>query len=208
MDIDSEINEINAKKRILDYFKLFGLNQEVRHILSPESKNPTVTFKAKTKEEYLKIMQTLKPEALNIYLEKRGTTGFNPILKTQVIKEDEHITTCSSPYILGTETDNYNSDQEIKIRFNIPYKNGYISVWIEAPISLFPQTSYIKETIKNEYETQQARQYNHKHAEITTTRPIFSGIIQTVKYYGGYVSHYTTTEAEKIYFHKLLFLEL
>jgi hypothetical protein len=78
----------------------------------------------------------------------------------------------------------------------------YFSIWLETKIEFFEEY-YSKETIKDIQETERARSYNHKHEEITTTRPVFKNLT-TTKFYGGQVTHYASNEEENKQLKKML----
>lgn len=207
MNLKKEMEEIKAKEKIIKHIKTFGLDDEIRHIIGPEDKKPVVTFTPDTKKKYLEIMKLLKPEVMDIYKESSGCTGFNAITKYEVVNEDKHITLCSSGYIIDTHSDKYNSERLLKIRFFIPYNKHYMSIWVEVPVTFFESFTYVTESLVDVHETETARNYNHKHKEIMTTRPVFNRLM-TIRFYGGGVSHYATTEFEKDYMKQLLFLEV
>jgi len=194
--LKEKIEELNATEEVLNFFVALGLGEEVRHIISPKDKNPTVTFKAKNRTELNKILSALNPLTMRVYENKSGCTGYKPILATEVLKD--HQTELKSKYMLETKTDRYNSEQEFKIVFFIermPLRSEkYFSIWLDVPLNLF-EGKYFKETIKDVFETNNAREYNQRHADIMIDRPIFKGLT-TTKFYGGSVKHYAMTEEE------------
>lgn len=197
MNIQKELKELQNKQDIINYFKKYGLDGDIKHIISPNDKNPLVTFEVENIQEYKRLISILKPDLLQIYEEKNGTIAYKPINKYSVVKEANNIKILQSPLLIETKTDKYNSEQIIKICAFIPRGNteNHFKIWIDAFINIFPEDAYFKETIKDVYETQTARQYNLRHAEITTTRPIFKGL-ETTKFYGGNVTHYAVTQEQ------------
>jgi len=207
MDLNKELKYIKAKEDVLNFISIFGLKEEVNHIISPEDKKPVVTFEPKTKEEYKKVMTLFKPSIYNIVIkESNGTTGFKPIDKYTNIEESDNITLLD--YGLMIETITIKHENKIKIRFFIEWtdKNKFIDVWVSVPLEWF-KDSFQFEEITDVHETQTARQYNHRHTEIKTKIPIFKGFIEVVKFWGGHYTFYSVNEKQTEYLKEVVLNE-
>ena len=203
-NLEGDFKEMEKTKDIIKFFDDMGLGDDINNIISPLDENPTITFKATTKKELKKILETLEKDTISIKETVGGCTGYNPLLSTEVLKDNE--TRLKNNYLLETKTDKYNSEQTFQIRFFIsrsPLRmEKYFSIWLETKIEFFEEY-YSKETIKDTQETERARNYNHKHEEITTTRPVFKNLT-TTKFYGGNVTHYASNEEENKQLKKML----
>jgi hypothetical protein len=204
MNIENEIKELNAKQKILNFFSCFGLKDDVKHIISPFNK-PVITFKPKTLEDYKRIMSLLNKSVYNrIIKESGGTTGFKPIDKYSIIPEKDNITRLDFGIMLETTTLKYKN--VIKIKFFIEWGDKFFNIWVECPLNWF-QEHFIYKEIVDVFETQTAREYNHKHKEVMTKIPIIRGFIDVVKFWGGHYVFYSVNDKQTEYLKEVLMLK-
>lgn len=195
MDLDKQIKEIEAKKEILNFISLFGLKDDVKHIIDPEGKEPIVTFEPKTQDDFKRIFNLLKPSIhKEVIKEKNGTTAFKPIARDETTPEGDNITLLNSGVMIQTETIKY--PNYLKIRFFVDWidKNKFLDIWLSGLTEWF-KDFLTYETITDIYETNKARSYNMKHAEIKTKIPYIEGLA-VVKFWGGHYTHYSINDQQ------------
>ena len=196
-DIESQYKEIEAKKEILTFLKLFGIAENVNSIISAEYKQPEITFKLESKKEFIKFYKLFENSAAEIYIKSDGTTGIEPIKNTEVILFDGyHRIKTNFNFYFETQPDKY-GNKEIKFKFFVywPAKDKFLNFWIETQQDFF-KDFIIKESFIDTYETQKAREYNKRHADIYTNRIILNGLAN-IKFYGGHCYFYSDSDGTK-----------
>lgn len=200
--------EIKKEIRIRREFLKVGI--EANHVLSPSDKCPTVTIKAKDKTDFIKILKTLKKEAIPIYYFHYGTSGFYTLqelknkysdrvvwdgvnkdtehklieIKDGIVKESDDLFLLKSPFIVDVENSRY-GNKDINIRF----ETKKYSVWVEGDLSFYNPSIIDSIDEIDPYETEQARKYKHNHEAITKRNYYFKDV-EKIDYYGGQKTHY------------------
>jgi len=190
-DLKRTMQELKIKTKIINTIKKIGIKEnQIRHIISAESKQPLLTFRADTKEDFKQLLKVFEPYFLNAYVDRSACVGINPV-NEQTEKQHERL---NYPVYFQTNITRYN-DKDIKFKFYVSINKSIFSVWIDTPLNYFNESLFFLETIKDTYETETARKYNYRHADIMTQRPVFKNL-STIKYYGGYVTHYAKDKDE------------
>jgi hypothetical protein len=190
--------KIKIKKEIL---KQTGFN--IEHINFNIWKKPSITFEVKNLQDIKKIMAKLKPiksfwvdngitDDLSKYKKQKYTDKNETITGLEYYKQqnkffniDFDLTTKSNKYDRKAEITYYSDKYRIDIEFN----QDLIKEHLKA------------EQHKDEYETEQARQYNHKHADIMRTDFMLidsdNEDIKRIDFYGGNRTHFSITKKGK-----------
>lgn len=198
MELKNELNELKHKQEVLKYFKLFGVDKDINHIIG----NDLVTFKFETHKDFIRVFELLKPEFLDLYKLSNGCTSFEGINKNQVIEGSEKITLIKSKFLIELRTDKF--EEIIKFKAEISYKKRIMDLWFEIPLNLFDKSFFHYKQEVDMYETDIAKKYNPKHKEVMLNRIMLNGFIESVLFYGGISVFYAVNSAQVDYMNRVL----
>ena len=194
--------EIKAEEEIIKFIKLFGVENDINNIISPYDKKPVVTFEPKTREDYKRVFGLLKSSIHHDLIKKSGgCVGFKPVPSSEIIEDNENVTRLNYGVLIDTQSTKY--ENKIRIRFFLKFNKRFIDVWMSCPLEWF-KSFFVFEEITDRHETETARQYNQRHAEIKTNVPKLNGFIEIVKFYGGHYTHYSVNRLQKDYLMEVL----
>lgn len=202
-ELEMNQRELNEEIKVHNFFKLFGIEQHLKYVLSPLNNNPTVTFKVETKEELINFIELVKPSLLPFFIRKDGSIYFEPIRKTDIFEDNENSFKSKGLFKIDTKSDKYNNFSFKVVCWIERNKNQYFQLWLEAPLSVLDSESYFYKTIVDKYETDIAKSYNSRHENIMTRVPVIRDL-DLIKFYGGKYSHFAKTEEENKTLNKLL----
>lgn len=202
---NEQIKELKEKQKIKkEILKKVGLGFNVEHIHFGIWKKPAITIKVETLKDIKRIMNRLKPikifwidncltDNLSKYEKQKYTTKENEtITGTEYYKQIGKF--FNIDFVLTTTPNKYDRKAEItyysdKYRIDIEFNQDLIKEHLKA------------EQHKDEYETEQARKYNYKHADIMRTDFMLidsdNEDIKRIDFYGGNKTHFAITKKGK-----------